>query len=98
MATKVPRPPIQWAFIPAGEMCLQLGVSADTLKDWRVGGILPKGIYWTTFPHIPSRTFWNRDLVRDWFVNGDCPAHQRAIEKYLKSLPSHSEYQPDAAA
>jgi hypothetical protein len=97
MATKVERPPIQWAFIPSGEMCLQLGISADTLKDWRVAGVLKKGLYWTTFPHIPSRVFWNKDLCRDWFVNGDSPAHARAIEKYLKSLPSHSDYKPDAA-
>jgi hypothetical protein len=80
MATAVKRPPIQWAFIPGSEMCLQLGISADTLKDWRVAVVLQKGLYWTNFPHIPSRTFWNRDLVRDWFVNGNTPAHQRAIE------------------
>ena len=65
MTTAVKRPPIQWAFIPSGEMCLQLGVSADTLKDWRVARVLKKGLYWTTFPHIPSRVFWNKDLVRD---------------------------------
>jgi hypothetical protein len=94
MATAVKRPAIQWAFIPNGEMCLQLGVSVDTLKDWRVAGVLKKGIYWTNFPHIPSRTFWNRDLVRDWFVNGNTPAHQKAIEKYLASLPTSDDYSP----
>ena len=97
MTTRVKRPPIQWAFIPSGEMCLQLGVSADTLKDWRVAGVLKKGLYWTTFPHIPSRIFWNRDLVRDWFVNANSPAHQRAIERYLASLPSSDEYKPTAS-
>jgi hypothetical protein len=97
MATAVKRPPIQWAFVPSGEMCLQLGVSADTLKDWRVAGVLNKPLYWTTFPHIPSRVFWNRDLVRDWFVNGKSTAHQRAIERYLASLPSSDEYKPTAA-
>jgi hypothetical protein len=97
MATKVIRPLIQWAFIPNGEMCLQLGVSADTLKDWRVAGVLKKGIYWTTFPHIPSRTFWNKDLVRDWWVNGNSPAHQRAVEKYLASLPTSDDYKPTSA-
>jgi hypothetical protein len=53
MTTRVKRPPIQWAFIPSGEMCLQLGVSADTLKDWRVAGVLKKdctGLLSHTFP------------------------------------------------
>ena len=97
MTSKVQRPPIQWAFVPSGEMCLQLGVSADTLKDWRVAGVLKKSLYWTTFPHISSRVFWNRDLVRDWFVNGNSPAHTRAIEKYQSSLPSSRDYTPSAA-
>jgi hypothetical protein len=51
MATKVKRPTIQWAGIPTGEMCLQLGISSDTLKEWRVTGLLPKGIYWVTLPN-----------------------------------------------
>jgi hypothetical protein len=97
MTHRIKRPPIEWAFIPSGEMCLQLGVSAETIKNWRVTGVLTKGLYWTTFPRTPRRVFWNRDLVRDWFVNGDSPVHQRAIEKYLKSLPSHPDYKPDAA-
>lgn len=98
MANKVKRPEIQWSFVPTGEMCRQLGVSVDTLKDWRVAGVLKKGLYWTTFPHIPSRVFWNRDLVRDWFVNGNSPAHSRAVEKYLSSLPSSDEYKLTTAA
>ena len=98
MANKVKRPEIQWSFVPTGEMCRQLGVSVDTLKDWRVAGVLKKGLYWTTFPHIPSRVFWNRDLVRDWFVNGNSPAHSRAVEKYLSSLPSSNEYKLTTAA
>jgi hypothetical protein len=94
----VKRPPIQWAFIPSGEMCHQLGVSADSLKDWRVANVLKQGLYWTTFPNSSGRIFWNKDLVRDWFVNGNSPAHQRAIERYLSSLPSSDEYKPTAAA
>jgi hypothetical protein len=96
MTRRVKRPPIQWAFIPSGAMCQQLGVSTDTLKDWRVAGILKFGLYYTHLPNT-SRILWNRDLVRDWLVHGDSPTHQRAIEKYLKSLPSHSDYKPDAA-
>ncbi len=93
MTTKVKRLTIQWAGISTGEMCLQLGISSDTLKEWRVRGLLPKGIYWVTLPNS-DRIVWIRDLVRDFLVNGDSPAHQRAISKYIASLPSSSEYQP----
>jgi hypothetical protein len=73
-------------------MCQLAGVSSDTLKSWRVSGILPRGIYWYTLP-CSDRIIWVRDLVRDYLVNGgDSPAHKKAIERYLASLPSSSEY------
>lgn len=93
MTTKIERPSIQWAGIPTGEMCIQLGISPDTLKEWRVTGLLPKGIYWVTLPNS-DRIIWIGDLVRDWLVNRNSPAHERALEKYRASLPSSSEYQP----
>jgi hypothetical protein len=96
MTYKVKRPPVQWAGVPTREMCLQLGCSADTLKDLRVRGLLPRGIYWYTLPGS-DRIIWVKDIVRDFLVNGNSPAHQRAIEKYLKSLPSHDEYKPTTA-
>jgi hypothetical protein len=36
MTKAVKRPPVQWAFVPTGEMWIQLGVSTDTLENWRV--------------------------------------------------------------
>jgi hypothetical protein len=96
MATKVQKPSLQWRGVQTGDMCRAIGVSSDTLKHWRVSGLLPKGIYWWTLPNS-DRIVYNLDLVRDWVVNQNSPSHQRAIEKYLKSLPSHSDYKPDAA-
>jgi hypothetical protein len=96
MTYRVKRPPVQWAGCSTKEMCFAAGVSADTLKGWRVEGLLPRGIYWYTLPNS-TKIIWIRDLVRDWLVNGNSPAHDRAVEKYLKSLPSHSDYKPDAA-
>jgi hypothetical protein len=97
MATSIPRPQICWPFVPSSEMAIQLGVSAETLKDWRANNVLKRGIYWTIFPHIQSRVYWNRDLVRDWFVNGNSQGHQKALEKYLNSLPSSDRYPVDGA-
>ncbi|WP_310481468.1 hypothetical protein [Chamaesiphon sp. VAR_48_metabat_403] len=96
MTHRVKRPSVQWAGVPTGEMCITAGVSADTLKNYRIRGLLTRGIYWYTLPGS-DRIIWIRDLVRDYLVNGNSPAHQRAIEKYLKSLPSSSEYKPDTA-
>jgi hypothetical protein len=96
MANRIKRPLPQWVLVPHGEMCITIGVSSDTLKSWRVKGLLPRGIYWMTLPNS-VRILWVRDLVRDWIANRDSPAHQRAIERYLASLPSSDEYKPTAA-
>jgi hypothetical protein len=96
MANRIKRPLPQWVLVPNGEMCLTIGVSSDTLKSWRVQGLLPRGIYWMTLPNS-DRILWVRDLVRDWMANRDSPAHQRAIERFQKSLPSSDEYRPTAA-
>jgi hypothetical protein len=96
MTHRIKRPPIQWAGVPTREMCVAAGVSADYLKNLRVRGLLPRGIYWYSLPGS-DRIIWVKDLVRDFLVNGDSPAHQRAIERYLASLPSSDEYKPSAA-
>jgi hypothetical protein len=95
MTHRVKRPFPQWAGLPTGEMYAQIGVSVDTLKYWRVSGLLPRGLYWYTLPGS-DRIIWIRDLVRDYLVNGNSPAHQKAIEKYLSSLPSSAEYKISA--
>jgi hypothetical protein len=96
MTHRVKRPAVQWIGCSTKEMCLVAGVSTDTLKGWRVRESLRQGVHYHTLPGT-TKIIWIRDLVRDWLVNGDSPAHQRAIERYLKSLPSHSDYKPDTA-
>jgi len=96
MTYRVKRPPAQWVGCATKEMCLIAGVSTDTLKNYRVRGLLQKGIHYYTLPNS-TKIIWVRDLVRDWFVNGDSPSHRRACEKYLASLPSSVEYIPSAA-
>jgi hypothetical protein len=97
MTHRIKRSPVQWAGVPTREMCAYVGVSADTLKYWRVRGLLKRGIHWHTLPDS-DRIIWIKDLVRDYLVNGgDSTAHLRAIEKYLASLPSSNDYQSTAA-
>ncbi len=96
MTHRIKRPLLTWECVPTREMCLCAGVSTDTLKNWRVNELLTRGIYWHNLPDSPN-IVWVKDLVRDYIVNGNSPAHQRAIEKYLASLPSSDEYKHTAA-
>ncbi|MEA5599044.1 hypothetical protein [Rivularia sp. UHCC 0363] len=64
------------------------GLSPETLKKYRLEGILEKDIYWVV---INSRVIrYNISLILDWMQNKDSnpQAHIRAIENYLSSLPS----------
>ncbi len=64
------------------------GLSFDKLTQLRKDDILPERIYWVKVPGSPH-ILWNVPLVIDWLVNGsDSPAHQKAIENFLASLPS----------
>ncbi len=73
-------------FARTEDMAAQLGVSASCLKRWRVDMI--EGAHYTLVN--PRVTLYNIELVCDWVVNRNAPqAHQRAIEIYLKSLPSN---------
>jgi len=64
------------------------GLSSETLKKYRLEGILQKDIHWVV---INSRVIrYNISLVLDWMQNKDSnpQGHLRAIESYLASLPS----------
>ncbi len=63
-----------------------IGTSEDFVTS-EIRGKLPEGIYWFRTPGS-IRILYNLSLIRDWLANGDCPAHQKAIKRYLASLPS----------
>ena len=96
MTHRVKRPPLKLVLCGNNEMCICAEISSDKLKDLRIRGILPRGIYWTTMPDS-DRILWARDLVLDYIINGNSQLHQRAIERYLASLPSSDNYNPTAA-
>lgn len=96
MTHRPKREPIRWAGVSTGEMAKTAGISTDTLKSLRVRGVLTPGLYFYTLPGSP-KIIWVRDLVRDFLINGNTPAHQKAIDKYLASLPSSDGYTVSAA-
>jgi hypothetical protein len=64
------------------------GLSTETLKKYRLEGLLQKDIHWVM---INSRVIrYNISLILDWMQNKDSnpQGHFRAIENYLASLPS----------
>lgn len=86
MTHKIKRPEPEQEYMVTGAACVQFNVSADYLKTKRVEGELRQWIHWVYLPGTP-KILWRINLLRDWFANGgNCPAHQRAIEKYLALL------------
>lgn len=80
-------------YLTASEMTERFSVPPGTLKQWRIGcnGVKPvliEGIHW--FRPGRRSVLFNATLVEDWLANRHNPeAHQKAIEAYRASLPSH---------
>lgn len=75
-----------WPTVRRRELVTATGLSVEYIRtDLKTK--LQEGLYWFRLPGT-VRILWNLNLVRDWLVNGNSPAHARAVEKYIASLPS----------
>ncbi|QYO68426.1 excisionase family protein [Leptolyngbya sp. 7M] len=74
-------------FVKKREISKLTGLSGDTLKKYRLSGLLCEDIHWI---RINSKVvLYNLPLMLDWLQNiHDPQAHQRAIEAYMTSLLS----------
>ena len=64
------------------------GLSYETLKKYRLSGLLLEGIHWIKLNSRVVR--YNALLLLDWIQNRNDPqAHQRAIDAYQASLISN---------
>jgi hypothetical protein len=75
-----------WRTVRLSVLLDTIGVSQDFVTD-EIRGKRQEGIYWFRTPGS-MKILYNVDLIRDWLANGDCPSHQRAVKRYLASLPS----------
>jgi hypothetical protein len=77
-------------FVKKRELSKLTGLSGDTLKRYRLVGLLNEDIHWV---RINSKVvLYNLPLVLDWLQNIHDPVtHQKAIEAYLMGLPSHQK-------
>lgn len=74
-------------FVKRREISRLTGLSGDTLKKYRLSGLLIKDIHWV---RINSRlVLYNVPLIMDWLQNINNPKeHCKAIEAYLAMLLS----------
>jgi len=64
------------------------GLSHETLKRYRLDQKWIEGIHWVRLN--PRTVRYNVRLILDWMQNAHNPkSHIRAIETYIRSLPSH---------
>lgn len=69
------------------------GLSHETLKKYRLNGILTEGIHWIRIN--PRVVRYNAMLLLDFLQNrNDRNAHQRAIGNYQASLLSNQPCKP----
>jgi hypothetical protein len=75
-------------FVKKREISRLTGLSGDTLKKYRLSGLLCENIHWI---RVNSKVvLYNVPLILDWLCNvSDPQAHQRAIEAYQGMLLSN---------
>lgn len=77
----------QFQFVGKREISKLTGLSGDTLKKYRLKGLLSEDVHWIRINSKVVR--YNVPLIKDWLQNiNDPQAHQRAIEAYLATLLS----------
>lgn len=77
----------QFQFVGKREISKLTGLSGDTLKKYRLKGLLSENIHWIRINAKVVR--YNVPLVKDWLQNiNDPQTHQKAIEVYLATLLS----------
>jgi hypothetical protein len=82
---------ISYPWIPFHQLSELTGRSKSTWQRYRRIGIITEGIHWVYAPNTKTKILYNRVLLTDWIAcggNQNDPAHQKAIEAYLQSLPS----------
>lgn len=75
-------------FVKKRQISELTGLSSDTLKKYRIRGLLIEDIHWV---RVNSKlVLYNVPLIMDWLQNiSDPKAHQRAIEAYQAMLLSN---------
>lgn len=80
----------EFRFVKKREISKLTGLSGDTLKKYRLSGMLSEDIHWVRVN--AKLVLYNVPLILDWLQNINDPlAHQRAIESYMSTLLSNKK-------
>lgn len=85
-------PTLTYPLVTKHQVREHLNISAETLKNWRLGRgntppLLIEGVHWIRIGTRDTR--YNLALLHDFMVNRTAPElHEHAIEHYLGTLPS----------
>jgi hypothetical protein len=81
---------IEYKFLATSSLPQAFDKSMSFFKRYMRSGDLIEGIHYLRAPGSQS-LLWNQTLILDWFAcGGNTPAHRKAIERYLSSLPSNA--------
>ncbi len=89
---KTQNAPTEPIYVTTDQCAAMLGVSADTLKTWRLGkGRIPprltQGAHWSN--PTGRQVLFHRALMIDFVANSHRPElHQKAVVAFLADLPS----------
>ena len=91
---------MKYSFSTAADLAAQLSVSKSYLRDRRNSGEWQNGIHWTYLNPSNHRSGirYNTPLCLNWFTCKGTPAHEQAIQTYLKTLQPDSENLTTAGA
>lgn len=91
---QLPRPldPVAPIFCSVAQLSKAVGISRATLYEHAKEGRLQAGVH---FINVGRSRLWNLALVLDRIVNwDDDELHQKAIDNFSKTLPSHWDINP----
>jgi hypothetical protein len=76
--------PYPWRTVYRADLKAATGLGDDSIET-NILGKLPKNLYWFK-PFGSNRVLYNLDLIRDFLALGQCPAHQKAVQRFLACI------------
>lgn len=89
---------MEYEFVTAQALCKLMSVSRSFLRDRRSTGEWKEGAHWVRLNDNNHRagTRFNKQLCLHWLTCKGTPAHERAIEAYLRTLEPSPPMPPAA--
>lgn len=83
---KPPTTPPMIRLVSRSQLCEAAGVSPSYLRVDLMPQLTEK-IHWCRLPG-GKKILYNEPLILDFLINGNSPAHQKACDAFIRSLPS----------